>query len=81
MAGFLTVVASELSVFSLTVITLERWYAITYAIQLNKRLKLHMASKIMMLGWVYAITMAMLPLLGVSNYGKTRYSVAILSYF
>lgn len=71
-AGFLTVFASELSIFTLTVITSERWYAITYAIHLNKRLKLSMAMKIMVVGWAYSVTMAALPLLGISNYSKTR---------
>nr|XP_045615581.1 uncharacterized protein LOC123768835 [Procambarus clarkii] len=70
-AGFLTVFASELSIFTLTVITSERWYAITYAIHLNKRLKLSMAVKIMVVGWTYSITMAALPLLGISSYSKT----------
>nr|CAD7447529.1 unnamed protein product [Timema bartmani] len=71
-AGFLTVFASELSIFTLTVITSERWYTITYAIHLNKRLKLRTAGKIMAAGWLYAVAMAALPLLGVSGYSKTR---------
>jgi hypothetical protein len=71
-AGFLTVFASELSIFTLTVITCERWYTITYAIHLNKRLKLSTAGKIMAVGWLYAIAMAALPLMGVSGYSKTR---------
>ncbi|XP_013780200.1 lutropin-choriogonadotropic hormone receptor-like [Limulus polyphemus] len=70
-AGFLTVFASELSIFTLTVITLERWYAITYAIHLNKRLKLGTAKKIMVCGWIYAITMATFPIVGISGYTKT----------
>ncbi|XP_068220464.1 uncharacterized protein [Palaemon carinicauda] len=70
-AGFLTVFASELSIFTLTIITSERWYAITYAIHLNKRLKLSMAAKIMVIGWIYSITMATLPLVGISGYSKT----------
>ena len=40
MAGFLTVFASELSVFTLVTITCERWYAITNAIHLTKRLRI-----------------------------------------
>ena len=39
-AGFLGVLSSELSVFTLAVITLERNYAITHAMHLNKRLSL-----------------------------------------
>ncbi|KFM77161.1 Thyrotropin receptor, partial [Stegodyphus mimosarum] len=52
-AGFLTVFSSELSIFTLTVITLERWYAITYAIHLNRRLHIGTAAKVMTLGWLY----------------------------
>ncbi|KAK8376699.1 hypothetical protein O3P69_009959 [Scylla paramamosain] len=70
-AGFLTVFASELSILTLTVITLERWYAITYAIHLNKRLRLSVAARVMVLAWLYALTMAGLPLIGVSGYSKT----------
>ncbi|KAJ9590047.1 hypothetical protein L9F63_016833, partial [Diploptera punctata] len=70
-AGFLTVFASELSIFTLTVITSERWYTITYAIHLNKRLKLSTAGKIMAVGWIYSVGMAALPLVGVSGYSKT----------
>ncbi|XP_059470293.1 thyrotropin receptor-like [Neocloeon triangulifer] len=70
-AGFLTVFASELSIFTLTLITSERWYAITYALHLDKRLKLFSAAKIMALGWLYSVTMATLPLLGISGYSKT----------
>ena len=79
-AGFLTVFASELSIFTLTVITSERWYTITYAIHLNKRLKLSTAGKIMAVGWIYAVAMAALPLMGISGYSKTRYVVASLQF-
>ncbi|XP_021341626.1 follicle-stimulating hormone receptor-like [Mizuhopecten yessoensis] len=69
-AGFLTVFSSELSIFTLTVITLERWYAISHAIHLTKRLKLRQAVFVMAVGWLYAIVMSMLPLVGISNYGN-----------
>ncbi|XP_033735692.1 follicle-stimulating hormone receptor-like [Pecten maximus] len=69
-AGFLTVFSSELSIFTLTVITLERWYAISHAIHLTKRLKLRQAVCVMAAGWLYAIIMSMLPLVGISNYGN-----------
>lgn len=71
-SGFLTNFASHLSVFTLTIITLERWFAITNAINLNKRLELPTAIKIMVGGWIYSIVMAMLPLFGMSNYSSTR---------
>lgn len=70
-AGFLTVFASELSIYTLTVITLERWYAITYAVHLNRRLRLSTAARVMACGWLYAIIAATLPLVGVSSYSKT----------
>lgn len=64
--------SSELSIFTLAVITVERWYTITYAIHLNRRLRLSTAVRIMALGWIYSITMALFPLMGVSSYSKTR---------
>lgn len=67
----MTVFASTLSIFTLTVITLERLFAITYAIHLDRRLKLSIAIKVMFFGWVYAIFMASLPLMGVNSYSKT----------
>ncbi|XP_071453555.1 lutropin-choriogonadotropic hormone receptor-like [Hetaerina americana] len=70
-AGFITVFASQLSVFTLSILTLERWFAITYAMYLNKRLKLPAAAKVMAGGWLYALTMASLPLLGISGYSTT----------
>jgi thyrotropin receptor len=71
-AGFLTVFAGHLSIFTLTIITVERWFAITNAIYLNKRLKLKNTIGIMIGGWIYSICMASLPLFGISNYSSTR---------
>lgn len=42
-AGFLGIVSSMLSVYTLTVITVERFYAISNAMQLNKRIRLKQA--------------------------------------
>lgn len=75
LSGFLAVLSSELSVYTLAVITLERNYAITHAMHLNKRLSLRHASYIMSVGWIFALTMAVLPLLGVSDY--RAYSVCL----
>jgi len=71
-AGFLTVFASHLSVFTLTIITIERWMAITHALYLNKRIKLRPAAIIMCGGWIFSIIMSSLPLFGISNYSSTR---------
>lgn len=68
-AGFLTVFSCELSIFTLTIITLERWYAISHAIHLTKRLRIRQAMIFMAFGWLYALFMAHLPLVGISSYG------------
>ncbi|XP_041035521.1 lutropin-choriogonadotropic hormone receptor-like isoform X2 [Carcharodon carcharias] len=69
-AGFFTVFASELSVYTLTVITLERWHTITYAMQLDRKLHLRHAIVIMCGGWAFSFIVAVLPLVGISNYKK-----------
>ncbi|XP_051959203.1 follicle-stimulating hormone receptor-like [Xyrauchen texanus] len=70
-AGFFTVFSSELSVYTLTAITLERWYTITYAMELERQLRLHHACTVMAAGWLFALLTALMPLLGVSSYSKT----------
>eukprot|EP00063_Salmo_salar_P086699 XP_014061534.1 PREDICTED: thyrotropin receptor [Salmo salar] len=70
LAGFFTVFASELSVYTLTVITLERWYAITFAMRLDRKLRLPHATAVMLAGWLFCLLLAMLPLVGVSSYQK-----------
>ncbi|XP_053736293.1 thyrotropin receptor isoform X1 [Synchiropus splendidus] len=70
LAGFFTVFASELSVYTLTVITLERWYAITFAMRLDRKLHLHHAAAVMLTGWIFCLLLALLPLIGVSSYQK-----------
>ncbi|CAN9507646.1 unnamed protein product [Ophioblennius macclurei] len=70
LAGFFTVFASELSVYTLTVITLERWYAITFAMRLDRKLRLHHAAAVMLAGWIFCLVLALLPLVGVSSYQK-----------
>ncbi|CAG9860688.1 unnamed protein product [Phyllotreta striolata] len=70
-AGFLTVFSSHLSIYTLTIITLERWFAITYAIHLTKRITLKCAMYILLGGWIYSLLIAILPVLGISNYSST----------
>nr|XP_033809165.1 thyrotropin receptor [Geotrypetes seraphini] len=69
-AGFFTVFASELSVYTLTVITLERWYAIMFAMRLDRKLRLRHAIVIMLGGWIFCFFLALLPLVGVSSFVK-----------
>lgn len=70
LAGFLGVLSSELSVFILAIITLERNYAITNAVHLNRRLSLQKAMIIMLVGYTFALSMAIMPLNGISDYRK-----------
>lgn len=72
-AGFLAVFSTELSVYTLTVITIERFFAIVYAMEVNTRLSLRKAVKVMIAGWLLSLLMAILPLVGVNSY----HSVAI----
>uniref|UniRef100_A0A8D3CRW3 Follicle stimulating hormone receptor n=1 Tax=Scophthalmus maximus TaxID=52904 RepID=A0A8D3CRW3_SCOMX len=69
-AGFITVFASELSVFTLTAITLERWHTITYALRLDRKIRLRHACIVMTAGWIFSSLAALLPTLGVSSYSK-----------
>ncbi|XP_063157734.1 follicle-stimulating hormone receptor isoform X1 [Candoia aspera] len=69
-AGFFTVFASELSIYTLTVITLERWHTITYAMELDRKVRFRHAMIIMLVGWVFAFTVALLPIFEVSSYMK-----------
>ncbi|KAJ8356571.1 hypothetical protein SKAU_G00193650 [Synaphobranchus kaupii] len=69
-AGFFTVFASELSVYTLTVITLERWHAITFAMRLDRKLRLAHAAGAMLAGWLLCLLLALLPLAGISSYQK-----------
>ncbi|KAB5555711.1 hypothetical protein PHYPO_G00037270 [Pangasianodon hypophthalmus] len=70
-AGFLTVFASELSVYTLTAITLERWHTITYAMRLERQMRLHHACGVMAFGWLFSVLAALMPVVGVSSYMKT----------
>uniref|UniRef100_A0A671YML1 Lutropin-choriogonadotropic hormone receptor n=1 Tax=Sparus aurata TaxID=8175 RepID=A0A671YML1_SPAAU len=69
-AGFLSVFGGELSVYTLSTITLERWHTITNALQVERHLLLTQAASIMAAGWLISLGMGMLPLVGVSSYSK-----------
>ncbi|XP_053336215.1 lutropin-choriogonadotropic hormone receptor-like [Clarias gariepinus] len=69
-AGFLTVFSSELSIYTLTMITLERWHTITHAMQMSRRLRLRHMVTMMAIGWGFSLLMALLPVFGVSSYTK-----------
>jgi len=66
------VFSSELSVFTLTAITLERWYTIRHALRLDRKLCLRHACIAMTVGWIISSIAALLPTVGVSSYSKVR---------
>ncbi|XP_038058801.1 leucine-rich repeat-containing G-protein coupled receptor 5-like [Patiria miniata] len=70
LAGFLAVFSSEFSIYTLSVITLERFYAIKHALHLEKRMKLPHAITVMCFGWIFSVTAAVLPLVNVSHYHR-----------
>ncbi|XP_036291161.1 follicle-stimulating hormone receptor isoform X2 [Pipistrellus kuhlii] len=69
-AGFFTVFASELSVYTLIAITLERWHTITHAMRLECRVQLRHAASVMLGGWIFAFAVALFPIFGISSYMK-----------
>ena len=74
-AGFLAMLSSETSVYTLTVITVERYIAITHALDITKKMSLKKTAIVMLVGWCFALISATLPLFGVSDY--TKFSVCL----
>uniref|UniRef100_A0A665T5E5 Thyrotropin receptor n=1 Tax=Echeneis naucrates TaxID=173247 RepID=A0A665T5E5_ECHNA len=70
LAGTLSVFASELSVYTLTLISLQRWQAIFHAMRPDRNMRLRHAAGLMFVGWLLCGTLALLPLFGVSSYQR-----------
>ena len=70
-AGFVSIFSSQLSIFILTFVTVERWFTIKRALYMN-RLNFGKTSVIIIFGWLNALVMAAMPLLGISSYSSTR---------
>ncbi|XP_049909753.1 thyrotropin receptor-like [Epinephelus moara] len=70
LAGTLSVFASELSVYTLTLISLQRWHAIFYAMRPDRKMRLRHAAVLMLAGWLLCVILALLPVSGVSSYQK-----------
>ncbi|CAK6975718.1 thyrotropin receptor-like [Scomber scombrus] len=70
LAGTISLFASELSVYTLTLISLQRWHAIFYAMRPDKKLRLRHAVALMLVGWLLCVIIALLPVIGVSSYQK-----------
>lgn len=71
LAGFIAVFSTELSVYTLLMITIERYMVVTNALYYKRHLKLRGATMAMLIGWIFAITIATLPILNINSYSKT----------
>ena len=67
-AGLIAIFSSELSVFILGGLTLERVHTIASAFNVNERSRMRAAVVVVIIGWVFAGTLAILPLVGVNSY-------------
>uniref|UniRef100_A0A087XGS9 Thyrotropin receptor n=1 Tax=Poecilia formosa TaxID=48698 RepID=A0A087XGS9_POEFO len=70
MAGILSLFASELSVYTLTAISFQRWHAIFNAMRPDRQMRLRHAAMLMLIGWLLCGTIAFLPVLGVNTYQR-----------
>ena len=68
--GFFSIFSTELVVYTLTVITIERYFMIVHPLQYEKHLSLRQIVILLAVGWIFSVVMATLPLLGISSYEK-----------
>ena len=69
-AGFLAIFSTELSVFTLNIITLERYYTILFPLHQTKWMTVKQTAISLVLSFLAALVLATLPLTGISSYTK-----------
>ena len=69
-AGFFAVFSSQLSVSSMLLLSFEVWYTTCFAIY-GRVFTFRLAQRLMALAWLLALTLAALPIAGVSSYSAT----------
>ena len=79
-AGFIAVFSSELSVYTLVVLTLERVHAIASPYNENEKKRKRIALALCVFGWLVAAILATLPLVGVNSYDKVAVCLPYLSH-
>ncbi len=67
-AGWIAVFSSELSVFMLVILTLERLHTIAYAFDHKEEKRKRVAIVAVIIAWLFAALLATLPLVGVNSY-------------
>lgn len=68
LSGFIAIFSSQFSVLVLVVITVERYVAIVYAMHFHRRVQMIHARVSILVCWIIALILAILPLLGVNSY-------------
>ena len=68
-AGFCAITSTMVSVFTLVVITMERVYTFVNVFS-RKKVNWIVIIVVMVFGWLFGITMGMLPLIGISSYSR-----------
>jgi len=69
-AGFIAVFASELSVYSLVALSLERLHTVAYTFNNNHRVKKRVAILVVVFGLLLAAVVATMPLFEINSYSK-----------
>ena len=69
-AGFIAVFSSELSMYILVVLTLERVHTIANAFNQKEKVKMTVAVIVTIFGWILAAGLALMPLFGINSYSK-----------
>ena len=69
-AGFIAVFSSELSVYSLVALTLERVYTIAHTFNQNHCMRKRVALLVITLGWILSAVIASLPLFEINSYSR-----------
>lgn len=69
-AGFLSILSTELAVLTLTIITMERYFTIVYPLKQHMHLSTKQIIIFILIGWILSLILAILPIVGVSSYGR-----------
>ena len=78
-AGFIALFSSELSMYILVVLTLERVYTIASAFNQDEKKKKRIALFFCILGWMLAAGLAILPIFGINSYDKVAVCLPYLT--
>ncbi|XP_070539486.1 uncharacterized protein [Ptychodera flava] len=72
-SGCLSMISSEVSVFALTVITVDRFISIVFPFSSHK-MTLYVAKKVCMIGWLVVVILSALPLLPIGYFAGEFYA-------